>query len=197
MSDSDESTTDTSTHAAAITHTAIRFEGVTYRLPVGVVNIAIERVIEAAPDCGTDFTAIRIISVEDRCAEALAFLFAACRAQDEPTIQACIESEIARLGGGALGARECYANLLALHGWMGLFWGDFSSRFLCEQHKALSRIQDFVAARYQEEDTDDTTEPTPHTAPTHTAPVAPPAVSDGFARVFAEKPNRRTTKLEH
>lgn len=131
---------------------ALAVGGKSYHLPEGVVRAAVEKLIDAA-DCGpSGFADVRQdLTTEARAKTACALMIATLTCDTDEEIADIVALEVERLGGGQLGAREAYANLLALNSWLTYFWSDFSERFLCAEHRDLAQAQAELAERYHSE----------------------------------------------
>lgn len=128
----------------------IRIRGREYRLTPDVLRVAVSRMIALAHPCGDESFAgaVREVTVEARCLEGLAFMARTLRVETEAEMDATIQAEVERFGGGATGARELYMSLECLGTWADQFYGDLSRRFLCEDHQDISDAQDALSDVY-------------------------------------------------
>jgi len=133
--------------------TFVRVNGKSYRMPEGVLRVAVAQIIAAA-DCGLESIAqgTSDMTIEARALEGARFIYETLGCATDEEIEYAVKAEISRLGAEERGARELYANLLALSEWTDLFFGPVAFRFLCDDHKDLAIAQRALADDYAEAD---------------------------------------------
>lgn len=110
-------------------------------LPDGVVRVAVERLIDCCAEGDLGEVCVNEKTVLERAQAGIHFLYGLlrCCAEDRD-VDPLVEAEVEKLGGGAKGAKEAYANLVACVEWAQLFFGDLSARFLCPAHAATVSV---------------------------------------------------------
>jgi len=174
-----ETTVTIPTKSESVTKSTIRIDGKEYVLPPHVLRLDVGAMIDI-PSCGLSVRAVKPLTVEQRAGEALAFLARTLRMETEAGIDATTEDEIKRFGGGKAGARECYANLLALRDWMTLFYGDVAEHFLCGKHQDIARVQSELGYQYMVDNNADERE----------------SLAQAFLSVFGQSGSPATANLE-
>lgn len=161
--------------------TFLRYAGKVYRVPDGVLRLAVAKLIELA-SCGDLDQIDQDKTVELRATDAIAFMARTLRCTTEEECDLVIAEEVERFGGDARGAQEVYGNLMSLEQWLGLFYGSLSKRFLCPDHAPVAEIQQAIAESYLEESAPDDED-----APPQDDHALAAALTDSVRRVNAQK----------
>lgn len=134
----------------------LRVDGKAYRLPSDLFRVMISRLITMAPTCGSEaMEQTRDETVLVKATAALAFLSRSARAETEHGLAKVIAEEVGRYSDARQGARELYAQLVALETWMNMLYGPIARLFLCAQHEYVADAQTVLGSQYADEDSEE------------------------------------------